>query len=215
MRLICPECGAEYEAPDSEIPIEGRHVQCTACHTRWFARKPVAETVSEDEILTRLESRRPHLRPVPDAGLASEEPGDFEWEEEPATEASGTETSGRSPDPASPGFAPFPTTSVVPQPRAVPDPAPATPPRMAAAARTPQTDTHRLDLTAGSMTQAGAAPRERGGFRRGLVIGLGLVLAALALYLLARPVSGAIPLLSNYVDLIDGMRATLAFATQS
>ena len=38
MRLTCPNCGAEYEASDGMVPPAGRHVQCTACHTRWFVR---------------------------------------------------------------------------------------------------------------------------------------------------------------------------------
>ena len=38
MRLTCPNCGAEYEVPDGMVPAAGRHVQCTACHTRWFVR---------------------------------------------------------------------------------------------------------------------------------------------------------------------------------
>lgn len=53
MRLTCPSCGAEYEAPADLIPGTGRHVQCSACHTRWFTRP----MLSEDQILQRLENR--------------------------------------------------------------------------------------------------------------------------------------------------------------
>ena len=43
MRLTCPNCGAEYDVADGMVPAAGRHVQCTACHTRWFvARRPGA-----------------------------------------------------------------------------------------------------------------------------------------------------------------------------
>ena len=42
MRLTCPNCGAEYEVPDGMVPAGGRHVQCTACHTRWFVRGAAA-----------------------------------------------------------------------------------------------------------------------------------------------------------------------------
>lgn len=65
MRLSCPNCGAEYDIPDGMIPAAGRHVQCTSCHTRWFAKAPVTESLSEDEILTRLQSRgtRPPVDP--------------------------------------------------------------------------------------------------------------------------------------------------------
>lgn len=36
MRLICPNCDAEYEVPDSAIPAEGRDVQCSNCGVTWF-----------------------------------------------------------------------------------------------------------------------------------------------------------------------------------
>lgn len=64
MRLTCPTCGAEYEIADAMVPAAGRHVQCTACHARWFVRRVAARQESEDEIMQRLESRS-HLRAVP------------------------------------------------------------------------------------------------------------------------------------------------------
>lgn len=36
MRLICPNCGAQYEVPDEVIPEAGRDVQCSNCGTTWF-----------------------------------------------------------------------------------------------------------------------------------------------------------------------------------
>ncbi|MEM1233663.1 MAG: zinc-ribbon domain-containing protein [Pseudomonadota bacterium] len=36
MRLVCPNCDATYEVPDSVIPPEGRDVQCSNCGTAWF-----------------------------------------------------------------------------------------------------------------------------------------------------------------------------------
>jgi predicted Zn finger-like uncharacterized protein len=38
MRLICPNCGAQYEVPDSVIPEAGRDVQCSGCGHTWFQR---------------------------------------------------------------------------------------------------------------------------------------------------------------------------------
>lgn len=64
MRLICPNCGAEYEPPRSMVPSGGRHVQCSACHTRWFARRDSRPMLTEEQILKRLESRKPNLRVV-------------------------------------------------------------------------------------------------------------------------------------------------------
>lgn len=37
MRLICPNCEAEYEVPDDVVPEAGRDVQCSACGQTWFA----------------------------------------------------------------------------------------------------------------------------------------------------------------------------------
>ncbi|SFK83778.1 zinc-ribbon domain-containing protein [Shimia haliotis] len=53
MRLICPNCGAQYEVPDDVIPAEGRDVQCSNCGDTWFqahpdavqAKEPVAEPI--------------------------------------------------------------------------------------------------------------------------------------------------------------------------
>lgn len=46
MRLVCPNCDATYEVPDSVIPPEGRDVQCSNCGTAWFFHpsKPAAES---------------------------------------------------------------------------------------------------------------------------------------------------------------------------
>ncbi len=36
MRLICPNCDAQYEVDDSAIPKGGRDVQCSSCGKTWF-----------------------------------------------------------------------------------------------------------------------------------------------------------------------------------
>ncbi len=38
MRLICPNCGAQYEVGDDVIPTAGRDVQCSNCGHSWFQR---------------------------------------------------------------------------------------------------------------------------------------------------------------------------------
>ena len=40
MRLICPNCGAQYEVPESVIPETGRDVQCSSCGHTWFQTHP-------------------------------------------------------------------------------------------------------------------------------------------------------------------------------
>ncbi|WP_322890292.1 MULTISPECIES: zinc-ribbon domain-containing protein [unclassified Yoonia] len=36
MRLICPNCGAQYDVADDAIPSGGRDVQCSSCNYTWF-----------------------------------------------------------------------------------------------------------------------------------------------------------------------------------
>ncbi|MEM8789852.1 MAG: zinc-ribbon domain-containing protein, partial [Pseudomonadota bacterium] len=42
MRLICPNCGSQYEVDVTLFPDEGREVQCSNCETVWV-QQPVAE----------------------------------------------------------------------------------------------------------------------------------------------------------------------------
>jgi predicted Zn finger-like uncharacterized protein len=51
MRLICPNCGAQYEVADDAISAAGRDVQCSNCGHGWFQHahtpEPEVETASE------------------------------------------------------------------------------------------------------------------------------------------------------------------------
>ncbi len=47
MRLICPNCGAQYEVADDVIPDAGRDVQCSNCAHTWFER-PGASIAAEE-----------------------------------------------------------------------------------------------------------------------------------------------------------------------
>lgn len=40
MRLICPNCDAQYEIADNAIPSDGREVQCSNCGHTWFQEHP-------------------------------------------------------------------------------------------------------------------------------------------------------------------------------
>jgi predicted Zn finger-like uncharacterized protein len=46
MRLVCPNCDAEYEVDSSAIPASGRDVQCSNCGHAWFQSHPEAEPES-------------------------------------------------------------------------------------------------------------------------------------------------------------------------
>ncbi|WP_299151401.1 zinc-ribbon domain-containing protein [uncultured Tateyamaria sp.] len=50
MRLICPNCDAQYEVVDDVIPTEGRDVQCSNCGQTWFQHHAdhVPDTPAED-----------------------------------------------------------------------------------------------------------------------------------------------------------------------
>ncbi len=43
MRLMCPNCEAQYEVSDSVIPLHGRDVQCSNCGQTWFQTHPQSE----------------------------------------------------------------------------------------------------------------------------------------------------------------------------
>lgn len=51
MRLICPNCDAQYEVPDDVMPPEGRDVQCSNCGQTWFQEHPgtAAAKAPEDQ----------------------------------------------------------------------------------------------------------------------------------------------------------------------
>lgn len=50
MRLICPNCGAQYEVEDNVIPDDGRDVQCSNCGHTWFQRPAHLDRDLADEL---------------------------------------------------------------------------------------------------------------------------------------------------------------------
>lgn len=44
MRLICPNCQAQYEIAQNAVPQDGRDVQCSSCNHVWFHLPAAAET---------------------------------------------------------------------------------------------------------------------------------------------------------------------------
>lgn len=49
MRLICPNCDAQYEVVDDVIPSEGRDVQCSNCGQTWFQHHPDHMPADDDD----------------------------------------------------------------------------------------------------------------------------------------------------------------------
>ncbi|MBL6636941.1 MAG: zinc-ribbon domain-containing protein [Planktomarina sp.] len=73
MRLLCPNCDAEYEIPDDVIPAEGRDVQCSGCQETWFvpadtpprARTsidPKVSSILQQEVQREMEARKAETR---------------------------------------------------------------------------------------------------------------------------------------------------------
>ncbi|MGB1443686.1 MAG: zinc-ribbon domain-containing protein, partial [Paracoccaceae bacterium] len=86
MRLICPNCSAQYEVPADVIPAEGRDVQCSNCQETWFQTHPdtepqtdVAQTLKEHFAQTE-----PEAAPVPPQTDAVSEPDPIDDEFERA-----------------------------------------------------------------------------------------------------------------------------------
>ena len=90
MRLVCPNCSAQYEVDASMIPDEGRDVQCSNCGTTWFELgehkaaalapepEPTPEPTAEEVISARERSRpREMSREVFEA---DEDSDDTSWE---------------------------------------------------------------------------------------------------------------------------------------
>ena len=107
MRLICPNCGAQYEVDASVIPDIGRDVQCSNCGHTWFQRPTESRTIRpapaegenapeedaatspEDGGATPAEAAKAEAPPQPEA------PPEPEPEAEPGPEAEPDEAAAR------------------------------------------------------------------------------------------------------------------------
>ncbi len=71
MRLICPNCGAQYEIDESIIPAKGRDLQCSNCGTTWF--EPGKERVANQSIVSaeNVEFSEGRINPVQEPGRAT------------------------------------------------------------------------------------------------------------------------------------------------
>lgn len=98
MRLICPNCSAQYEVDGSMIPDDGRDVQCSNCGHTWFElpgpRDPEAVTAASEDFLEPDEEDDAYLESVADTksahdrdwGEPDESEDDFAEAEEPEPE---------------------------------------------------------------------------------------------------------------------------------
>lgn len=66
MRLVCPNCDAEYEVDASVIPDGGRDVQCSNCGHAWFQIPPEVEAeIAAEEALYEAPPALTEPDPVP------------------------------------------------------------------------------------------------------------------------------------------------------
>ncbi|WGW05892.1 zinc-ribbon domain-containing protein [Tropicibacter oceani] len=85
MRLICPNCGAQYEVPVEVIPEGGRDVQCSNCAHTWFQVHPDDDA----DLAEELGKPGPAETWAPDeAEEDAPEPSEPEAEPEPAPQRS-------------------------------------------------------------------------------------------------------------------------------
>lgn len=82
MRLICPNCDAQYEVAEDAIPDEGRDVQCSSCGHAWYQLSPAALAAEAAE--AELFDPPPADSPPPEAAWAPEPAADPMPEPEPA-----------------------------------------------------------------------------------------------------------------------------------
>ncbi len=229
MRLICPNCDAEYEVDGSLLPPEGRDVQCSNCNNTWFQRPDVDEEALDLTPPPAASGLTPQ-RPVtdPDAlGIIHEEVA--RETQARKTEAGGIETQPdlgladadtprRQPDPSADAQAvPSDDVALAPAPR-----------RTESAKKELFPDIEEINSTLASAPDPvydedgaevpASQTNRRSGFRIGFGLMLMLTAALLALYVYAPDLAERFPSLSGalmwYVSMIDGLRAALDAGAQ-
>lgn len=99
MRLLCPNCDAQYEVDDSVIPKDGRDVQCSSCGQTWFQKsasqlgdtdQPSADQASEQDVVADQPDPKPEVEPeveqVAEVEAEAEPDNEPDSEPEPETE---------------------------------------------------------------------------------------------------------------------------------
>ncbi len=136
MRLICPNCGAQYEVDGSVIPTGGRDVQCSNCGHTWFQRQPREEAeadLSQGGTAAPAAQDRPQPEPEPRTPPAPETPAAAP--QAPAAQGAAGEAArekGLVDAIEQPGSAPKPETGPTPAGEAPTEETPVTPPKPAA-----------------------------------------------------------------------------------
>ena len=122
MRLICPNCDAQYEVPDEGMPAAGRDVQCSNCGQTWFQHHPDNEPLDDEEDWPEEheadpapEPELPKTEPKPQKAEPRSGEPDF-----PHLRADARGQPQTAPDPAPAASAPPPRGPAPPEPSVVP-----------------------------------------------------------------------------------------------
>lgn len=239
MRLVCPNCDAEYEVDASVIPDNGRDVQCSNCGHAWFQMSPQME----DELAAEeaLFEAPPETEPESEPALAADPPGrgmdesvlavlreEAEREvaarraEAPVIEvqsdlglAAGTKAAVPPPEPAEPLS---PVQARIARMKGI-DPVPPKP--QSRKEMLPEIDEINSTLRASGERRSGEAGAvaatlpvaAKSAFRNGFALMLVLAAAIVLLYVmapkLAQQIPGLAPMLKAYVMLIDQVRMAI------
>tara|TARA_R110002049_G_scaffold23781_3_gene84481 strand:- start:91362 stop:92183 length:822 start_codon:yes stop_codon:yes gene_type:complete len=65
MRLICPNCDAQYEVPDEVMPQAGRDVQCSNCGQTWFQHHPDNTPDADEDAALEADAPAPDEETAP------------------------------------------------------------------------------------------------------------------------------------------------------
>ena len=271
MRLVCPNCDAEYEVDAALIPDAGRDVQCSNCGHAWFQASPLQEAEAEEEqaLFAPAMPQPLDLDDEEEGGYDTPPPPPLTTAPAPATrnidssvlsvlreeadresrarKAEGNSLqmqdelglAGRAPGIAGAAGAAMAAPGLVanPAPSPVADriarmkgdaeihSAPETAGGRGAPAKSemlPEIDAINSTLRAKSERRTGEAAavaesmapdRAPGGFRRGFLLAMMLIILAAALYMLAPMLVQRVPALagplSAYVAAIDGLRGSV------
>lgn len=117
MRLICPNCGAQYEVDESVIPEAGRDVQCSNCGNAWF-QMSAAQLRAQEEAAAATDATPEGTEEWVEAEAEVPDEAAAEVSAEDATAEVADATPPPVPEPAEPEPEPEPAvTPVEPEPK--------------------------------------------------------------------------------------------------